>query len=90
MKRIEKRRNKKTEKVKRLFVELIARLIYYSICSVIGCSAIILFLLNILLVSKTELGKIMVVIYTITTIIILIALIIFFIETFIVYSLSAL
>ena len=43
MKRIEKRRNKKTKKLKRLFVELIARLIYYSICSVIGCSAIILF-----------------------------------------------
>ena len=43
MKKIEKRRNKKTKKIKRLFVELIARLIYYSICSVIGCSAIILF-----------------------------------------------
>ena len=42
MKRMEKRKNKKTKKIKELFVELMARLIYYSICSAIGCSAIIL------------------------------------------------
>ena len=47
MKKIEKRRNRKTKKIKKLFVELIARLIYYSICSVIGCSAIILLLVTV-------------------------------------------
>lgn len=44
MEKMRNRRNKKTkkEKIKRLFIEIIARLIYYTIISVFGVACILL------------------------------------------------